>query len=161
MPCVINPYFCAVFIKYAATMEKKILGIQTPISGGSDRFVLKVVENFDRMTKIAPMTMPAARWKPMPPRTFLDATATPINVRMKIVHGSAVRRYSSISYFFPESSPLACSYLRKARRSEVFIISICLVYLVKSSGTKLKVVSKNSESCMLSDSLLSEKLRRS
>ena len=35
----------------------------------------------------------------MPPRTFRDATETPISVKIKIVNGSAVRLYNSMLYF--------------------------------------------------------------
>ena len=68
------------------------LGIHTPIPGGKDRFVEKVVLNLDNITNTAPITTPAARWNPIPPRTLREATDTPIKVRIKIVKGSAVRR---------------------------------------------------------------------
>lgn len=42
-------------------MEKKKLGIQTPMPGGNAMFVEKVVLNFDKITKTAPITTPAAR----------------------------------------------------------------------------------------------------
>ena len=60
----------------------------------------KVIENLDRKIYKAPIPTPIAKWSPIPPLTFLAATAKPINVKIRIVNGSAVLLCNSVSYFF-------------------------------------------------------------
>lgn len=57
----VENYFCAFLIKIAATIEKNILGNQTPNPAGNDKLVENVVLNFDKITNTAPITIPAAK----------------------------------------------------------------------------------------------------
>ena len=63
-----------------------MLGSQAPSAGASERLLEKVAANLETMTKAAPRIIPMAKCRPIPPRTFLDATAKPIIVRINNCH---------------------------------------------------------------------------
>ena len=90
---VTNPnHSCARLTITQATTPNTILGSQIPTMDGILGSLEKTTENLDINTNIAPIEMPIARCKPMPPLTFRAAIATPMMVRMIMVNGSAVRR---------------------------------------------------------------------
>jgi hypothetical protein len=70
-----------------ANIPKTILGIQTAINGGAEDFSANTPKTLSRKTKAKAKIIPIAKLVPIPPRRFIDETATAIIVRIKAETG--------------------------------------------------------------------------
>ncbi len=65
----------------------------TAIKGDNPDVSAKVPKTRSKNTKTNPMTIPNAKFTPIPPLRFTDETATPMIVKIKAVTISPQRRY--------------------------------------------------------------------
>jgi len=68
-----------------------IFGNHAASKGGKFPFVEKVTANLSITTKIAAITIPIAKCRPLPPLTFRHAITAPINAIMITENGVASR----------------------------------------------------------------------
>lgn len=64
-----------------------IFGVQTAKSGGAEDFSAKTPKTLSRKTKVNANRIPMAKLVPIPPRRFIEETATAITVRIKAETG--------------------------------------------------------------------------
>ena len=88
-----------------------MFGIQAPKAGDKDKLFEKVAENWPITTNAAPMVTPIAKCRPIPPLTFLEATATPIIVRITMENGSELRWCNCMIKFLGAEIPVSYTHL--------------------------------------------------
>src|SRR5579871_3278067 len=84
---LLTVYFGVRIYSHTATTLKIIFGVHAASAGGMCPFTENVTANLSITTKSAAVTIPNARCKPLPPRTFREATIAPIIVMMITENG--------------------------------------------------------------------------
>ena len=70
-----------------AKIPKTVFGIQTAINGEKEDFSAMVPKTLSKNIKVKAITIPIARFTPIPPRLFIAETATAIIVKINAETG--------------------------------------------------------------------------
>ena len=122
-----------------AKIPKTVLGIQTAMKAGILDFSAKTPKIFSKNTKAKASKMPSAKFIPIPPRRFIEETATAIMVKMKAETGMLYFLYNTTRYTLIFAEPRWRYFSIKSVSSNNDKVSATYTVGVKSSNSKLKL----------------------